>query len=651
MGHLGRSEKARPVPCRASLRSGSHLSERSRQRIALVTDGLFDSYQIDLRQAFERVALREGFDLIIVMGRCPGDPDPVERVQNVLYDWITPQSVDGVVLLSGVLVNFLGTGAVEALLKRLGSLPKVSIGVEMLQVPSVTVDNRTGMRLATEHLLRAHDCRRIAYLAGPPDNQEVKARLEGYRYALEAHLLPFDERLVEYGPFSLASGAACMEAILARGEKFEAVIAANDIMALGAQQVLTARRQVPGHVPLLGFDDSPLATPSHLSSVAQPFNQLALQALKALQDAISRRVARHVALSPRLALRNSCGCTDAGLRSRLPALDGLDARVYLAKHRPALIKFLRDANGASFEWWSTRVETLLSSIEGALRGHEEKFLETLHTLAIEAYTDGVPVEQIGRNISHLQRHLAQGKGNSSGQVHVERPSSHGKGNSGIQLQLERSWGCALSRVAATIGQVESKKRFDALKRSAALRQTSLRLWSANDERELATQLGSDLPKAGVRFAYLGLLDDQSPEHCQPFLQLGPNGAVSLGGPLHPVEQLVPAGFGDAGAPSTLLVAIINSGSSVRGILACDGGVDSFVFEQLRIEIGAALELISARRAISNERAAASAPRSVGVSLPGAYATPNDIESDAVFGEAHYASRSTRPSAPAAAPRR
>lgn len=624
------------------------MSERSRPRIALVTDGLFDSYQIDLRQAFERVALREGFDLVVVMGRCPGDPDPVERVQNVLYDWITPKSVDGVVLLSGVLVNFLGTTAVEALVKRLGSLPKVSIGVEMLQVPSVTVDNRTGMRLATEHLLRVHDCRRIAYLAGPPDNQEVKARLEGYRYALEAHLLPFDERLVEYGPFSIASGMACMEAILARGEKFEAVIAANDIMALGAQQVLTAKRQVPGHVPLLGFDDSPLATPSHLSSVAQPFNQLAVQALKALQDAMNGRVARHVALSPRLALRNSCGCTDAGLRSRLPAVEGLDPRVYLAKHRPALIKFLRDANGASFEWWSSRVERLMLGIESAMRGDEEKFMETLHALALEAYADGVPVEQIGRNISYLQRHLAQARGNTSGQIHLERQSSQGKGNSGVQLQLERSWGSALSRVAATLGHLESKKRFDALKRSAALRQTSLRLWTASDERELATQLGSDLPKVGVRFAYLGLLNDKTPGLCQPFLQLGPDGAVSLGGPLHPVEQLVPTGFADASAPSALLVAVINSGEDVRGILACDGGIDTFVFEQLRIEIGAMLELLSVRRELSNERAA---PRSAEVSLPGAYATPNDLESDALFGEARYVSRSTRPSAPATAPRR
>lgn len=588
---------------------------------------------------------------MVVMGRCPGDPDPVERIQNAIYDWITPESVDGVVLLSGVLVNFLGTTAVEALIKRLGSLPKVSIGVEMLQVPSVTVDNRTGMRLATEHLLRVHDCRRIAYLAGPPDNQEVKARLEGYRYALEAHLLPFDERLVEYGPFSLASGMACMEAILARGEKFEAVIAANDIMALGAQQVLTAKRQVPGHVPLLGFDDSPLATPSHLSSVAQPFNQLALQALKALQEAMKGRVARHVALSPRLALRNSCGCTDAVLRSRLPALEGLEPHVYLAKHRPALIKFFRDANGASFEWWSSRVERLMVGIEGALRGQEEKFLETLHALAIEAYTDGVPLEQIGRNISYLQRHLGQGKGTSSGPVRVERPSSSGRSNSGIQLQLERSWGCALSRVAATIGHLESKKRFDALKRSAALRHTSLHLWTANDERELATQLASDLPKAGVRFAYLGILSDEAPALCQPLLQLGPNETVSLGGPPHPVEQLVPAGFADAGAPSTLLVAVINSGESVRGVLACDGGVDTFVFEQLRIEIGAMLELLSVRRALTSERAAVSAPRSAEVCLPGVYATPHDLESDPVFGEARYVSRSTRPSAPAAAPRR
>jgi DNA-binding LacI/PurR family transcriptional regulator len=590
------------------------LPARSRQRIAFITDGLLDVYQSELRKAFERAALRDGFDLVVVMGRGLGHVNPAERAQNAVYDWLTPEAVDGAVLLSGALMNFLGSASLEALVERLGAIPKVSIGVEMAKLPYVTVDNRAGMRASVEHLIRVHGCRRMVYLAGPSDNQESKARLEGYRYALEAHLLPFDPQLVEHGPFTLEGGIAAMQALIGRGRRFDAVVAANDPLAIGARQVLTAHGlAVPGGVRLIGFDDSPLAASARLSSVAQPFNQLALHALEALRGAMQGRSPHRIAFCPRLALRDSCGCGEAASLSDLPAVRvGQEVREYMATYRLQMAETLQVANAASFDWWSTRVERLLRSLESAVAGKEEQFLQTLDELAVEAFADGLPVEQIGRNVTRLQRHFQGAK-------------AHGLS----QAQLDGLWNRALTRLSAMLEDAERKKRIEMFERSVALRDASMNLWGAEDEAQLGRRLANEFAKLGVHRAYLGVVCGARRDRFQPLLQLETTGAMRCDGAPYDRRQLLPPGFPSGETPSTLLVASINFGSQVTGIWACDGGTDIFVFEQLRTELGAIFELFALRRALmTRDSAGVPPPRHITEpALPAAVVSGPAIDDD------------------------
>ena len=565
------------------------MTARPRPRIAFVTDTLFGAYQSELRKAFERAALSRGFDLLVIIGRGLGHADPAERAQNLVYEWLTTESLDGAVLLSGTLVNFAGTGPLEGLVARLGALPKVSIGAALQRAPSITVDNRAGMRTAVAHLIELHGCRRIGYLAGPSDNPESLARLEGYRYALEAQLLPFDQTLVEHAPFTIAGGQASMQKLLERGRVFDAIVAANDALAVGAARVLGAcGLSVPDRVRLMAFDDSPVAVSALLSSVAQPFNQLALHALDALEALMQGRAVRDIAFSPRLALRDSCGCGDADGRSLLPSFpNGKPVADYLAAQRPLLAETLQEINAACFDWWSTRAERLISGVEAAVAGNERAFFLTLDTLVAEAFEDGVPVEQIGRSLTRLQRHL--------------------QGAPEMQA-LDRVWGRALARLTIALGKVERKSRMEGAARSSALRDAMLGLWSVEQERQLAERLASELPRMGVKRAYLGLLAGPGRDQLQPCLQLEASGKARWGGPAHPVRQLLPSGFPELDTPSTLLASVINFGPQVSGIWACDGHTDVFVFEQLRTEIGAVLQLLALRNALALEPSSVPPPR-------------------------------------------
>src|SRR4029079_2860377 len=109
-------------------------------------------------------------------------------------------------------------------------------------------------------------------------------RYAAYRHVLEERRIPFDRALVAPGDFQAEAGARAIATWLDdRHVDFEAVVAANDHMALGAMQALQERHiRVPQQVAVIGFDDvdeARFATPS-LTTVRQPLYQQGARALR-----------------------------------------------------------------------------------------------------------------------------------------------------------------------------------------------------------------------------------------------------------------------------------------------------------------------------------------------------------------------------------
>jgi len=187
-------------------------------------------------------------------------------------DRFVAQSVDAVVALSTY------DDAAEALRSLEAPVPLVAVQVGGGEDrPAVGVDQETGARLATRHLL-ALGHRTVHHVAGPADSQEARARVEGWRSELEAAGAPVPDPL--QGNWTPSSGHAAGKELAARmraGEHVTAVFLANDQMALGCLAALHDEGlSVPGDVSLVGFDDLPEApyfTPP-LTTVRQDFAEL-----------------------------------------------------------------------------------------------------------------------------------------------------------------------------------------------------------------------------------------------------------------------------------------------------------------------------------------------------------------------------------------
>jgi DNA-binding LacI/PurR family transcriptional regulator len=172
---------------------------------------------------------------------------------------------------------------------------------------TVGVDQVTGARMATEHLLQLGH-REIVHVSGPQDWTEARARVEGWRAAMrDAGLRPAEPIP---GDWTSRSGYAAGRAV---GDlpDVTAVFAANDQMAIGVLRALhECGRSVPDDVSVVGFDDVPeaefLIPP--LTTVRQDFPAVGRRAIDVIRKAINGdELTPSPLLNPDLVLRSSTG--------------------------------------------------------------------------------------------------------------------------------------------------------------------------------------------------------------------------------------------------------------------------------------------------------------------------------------------------------
>lgn len=180
-----------------------------------------------------------------------------------------------------------------------------------LDADYVISDNAEGGRLATSHLLSLGH-RRIGHVAGPAHISTARDRWAGYRQALAAHAVPYDESLVSHGAFTIAGGYQAALQLLECPQRPSAIFAASDMQAVG---VLKASRQlglrVPDDLALVGGDNIELAEflEVPLTTFDVPKYEMGERAAAILIARLEGRcnTRQQIVFKPRLVVRQSCG--------------------------------------------------------------------------------------------------------------------------------------------------------------------------------------------------------------------------------------------------------------------------------------------------------------------------------------------------------
>ncbi len=293
-------------------------SNIKRPTIAFFINALEEDYTETLCRGINDAAEENDVNLIMLPGETINMNYEGQYNYNIVYEFVSYHNVDALVLASSVLCQCVTKAEFEKFCLRYKSIPLVSIGVPIEGIPSVLVNNRTGLRWIADHLIKEHHRRKIAFIKGPEGHSEAEERFLVYQEALKENGLDYDPDLVIQGDFTGYSVRNAIKILMdERKVTFDAIMAANDAMAFQILDSLRERRiHVPNEVSVTGFDDGEGAKYSNpsMTTVKQPIYECAKKALEIALKFIEGGRPSGVVLDTKMIIRESCGCLSETLQ-------------------------------------------------------------------------------------------------------------------------------------------------------------------------------------------------------------------------------------------------------------------------------------------------------------------------------------------------
>ncbi|KLU41079.1 MAG: hypothetical protein AA931_05255 [Peptococcaceae bacterium 1109] len=277
------------------------LKRKRTEQIALAISDIGNPVYVAMAKSIQQVVKDHGYRLILL------STEALVHEEIGILKSMAKHFADGLIISP-----LLYSEEHRKWIKRLKQPVVVISGIaEETDVDSVLVDSGHGIRLAMEHLL-SQGYSRVAFINGPSQTVPGRARLNGYYSALVEHNLPIDEGLIiDGGDFTLSGGYMTASRLLEISPRPEAVICANDLMALGVMRYLGEKGlRVPRDMAVVGMDDiehASLAVPplTTVSLLAAERGRMAAELLMERLEGSSDAPPKQVKVLPKLVVRES----------------------------------------------------------------------------------------------------------------------------------------------------------------------------------------------------------------------------------------------------------------------------------------------------------------------------------------------------------
>ncbi|MCK3769168.1 LacI family transcriptional regulator [Microbacterium aerolatum] len=256
-------------------RAARTLRTQSSEVIALVIPDIENPYFTEMARGVEDVASKAGYSVVL----CNSDAQ-LDKESTYLQIAIAEH-------MSGVIIATASEGSNLDPIIATGR-PVVAVDRHTAyDVDGVVMANRAAGTSATKDLIRA-GYRRIAYIGGPAHIDTAAERAAGWQDAITADGREIDDELLRFSTFRVDGGRAAMEELLALPEPPDAVVAGNNLIGVGAIQVLTEHGLTPPAVGVAVIGSLPFTTlsPSAVTVVRLPARHMGVTAANMLLERI-----------------------------------------------------------------------------------------------------------------------------------------------------------------------------------------------------------------------------------------------------------------------------------------------------------------------------------------------------------------------------
>ncbi|HZT59028.1 MAG TPA: LacI family DNA-binding transcriptional regulator [Pyrinomonadaceae bacterium] len=256
--------------------------------LGLVVSDISNPFFPELVKSIEAAAYERGYDVML-----SNTNYDTERTSNYVRRFIE-RKVSGVVIMT----SELDTALADELARREVSVVFLDLGQPAARTSNLRVNYGAGIEEAIAHLVSLGHAE-ISFIGGPQRLRSAARRHEAFVNSMKRHL-PSARAAVYGGDFKLEGGRRAACEILAARERPTAVVAANDMMALGAMgEFRAAGLSIPRDISIVGFDDiafAGLAEPQ-LTTVCLPRAELGRRAVEALMATIEHPDQRGVEIN------------------------------------------------------------------------------------------------------------------------------------------------------------------------------------------------------------------------------------------------------------------------------------------------------------------------------------------------------------------
>ena len=253
------------------------------QTVGVIVHDISDPYFGEIVKGLEDGIHADDYRLFVASS----DRDPEKELSYVRA--FHAHQVDAIVFAASALTDPGYATTLHELTARFRTRGGVIVVLSdhILEGPRVLFDNRRAVADMVGYLAeRGH--RRVAYIGGPAELEVSRVRLAGFTEAVAELGLAVGPEYVANGRFTITGGGAAMAELSERVE-VTAVLAANDLMAIGAmRQLLASGVAVPDDVSVAGLDDIPIAEygPVPLTTMRVPTYEIGLQGASLLLEAL-----------------------------------------------------------------------------------------------------------------------------------------------------------------------------------------------------------------------------------------------------------------------------------------------------------------------------------------------------------------------------
>lgn len=269
------------------------------QTIGLLIPSIANPFMAEVARSIEDHAKKFGFSLIV----CSTDNDLENEIEYISI--LKQKYVDGIIIATGLKDH----KAIRELINAEIPIALLSRDIPSLAVDTVLVDDFLGGYEATQYLMSLGH-RKIAMITESIDLSVVRARVRGYRQALEEAGVEYNESLVLLNNTTFEAGKHATRKLLELREPPTAIFASTEFLAIGA--IKGARElgiNIPKDLSVVGFDDTILSTVCEppLTTMAQPIQEMGKKVVELLVEEIerSKETKQRIVLSPKLVIRES----------------------------------------------------------------------------------------------------------------------------------------------------------------------------------------------------------------------------------------------------------------------------------------------------------------------------------------------------------